>query len=998
MPGPLEKQTVPVDLKGGQDGKSSPNSIPIGKLALLQNCIRRKTGRIDKRFGFDALSTTTVDGSTISSGQRLFAHRDELGLISSSTIYSYAPGVAKWADRGTWSAPTASVSFSFSNAFDQALYDFATYENVSCYVWVDRKLSSVTVRCQVVDDTTGAVLLYDTEVSSSGDMPKVVALNGYFVIYYIRAGTLYTRRIQKNAPTTLSTEATVNSTVNGIYDIVDWNGAVGVAAVPTTSNNILLFFFGETGAPNPGTYASTVTVNTRGDGAVTVAVCPEQDRIILGYSSSSGGEANETHGRVFDSALNPYSNTNFASVLARNITFSCKSDGSSCIFFEVAAGATFNHTTRIQRFSLLGGADSQIIVRSVGLGSKAFTLNSEFYAVVAHDSALQPTYFLVNSHGKICGKFLYSTGGGLTRANTSGAAFTRALHSGLSRAISNNTTISVLLQTATQLIAAADGTTFSQNYNIKRYDLDFNNQYASGELGEANYFAGALVGEYDGVSVVESGLCLFPENVSSAASGADSALSTGTYYFSVVYEWINARGEREQSAPSILGSQAVTATNHLTITPSTLRITNKQAAYSRSDVIIVLYRSQVDDPTVLYRDVIVKNDPTNDSVVLTSLVSDAAVATGEILYTIGGELENVGAPACSAVTRHNNRLILSGLEDGNTIAYSKEQRTGDATAFAAEFIIQVEPKGGRVYAAASLDDKLIIFKKTDLYAETGEGPTRNGQFNDFQSPKNIATDVGCSNPVSIVLTPLGLMFQSNKGIYLLDRALQTKYIGDRVETYNDLAVTSAVVLDDTNEVRFTTSDVTMVYNYYYDEWSVFSNYSATSAIPHSTLGYCHLKSTGEVRVESSSYLDAGSRITMAIETGWLDFAGIQGFQRIWSINCMGEYMTQHFTRVMVAYDRDAVFNEIKYFDTRDAISTSTFGDTGPFGTGGFGSGSQSYSWRLKPRRQKCEAIKIRIEDVDTLTDAGGGSVALNALMFEVGVKGTASKDTSNRNL
>jgi len=50
-------------------------------------------------------------------------------------------------------------------------------------------------------------------------------------------------------------------------------------------------------------------------------------------------------------------------------------------------------------------------------------------------------------------------------------------------------------------------------------------------------------------------------------------------------------------------------------------------------------------------------------------------------------------------------------------------------------------------------------------------------------PSLIPTDTGTINPRSIVLTPMGIMYQSEKGIYLLDRSLQVSYIGADVEAY-----------------------------------------------------------------------------------------------------------------------------------------------------------------------------------------------------------------------
>lgn len=64
--------------------------------------------------------------------------------------------------------------------------------------------------------------------------------------------------------------------------------------------------------------------------------------------------------------------------------------------------------------------------------------------------------------------------------------------------------------------------------------------------------------------------------------------------------------------------------------------------------------------------------------------------------------------------------------------------------------------------------------------------------------------------------PLGIMYKSNKGIYLLNRSLQVDYIGSPVEDYNSQNITSADLIQDKNRRRFlTSSGVTLVYDYYF---------------------------------------------------------------------------------------------------------------------------------------------------------------------------------------
>ena len=66
------------------------------------------------------------------------------------------------------------------------------------------------------------------------------------------------------------------------------------------------------------------------------------------------------------------------------------------------------------------------------------------------------------------------------------------------------------------------------------------------------------------------------------------------------------------------------------------------------------------------------------------------------------------------------------------------------------------------------------------------------------------------------------MFQSAKGIYLMDRSLESiKYISDAVEAYNSYTVTSSKLITSLNQVRFTLSGgVVLVYDYFVDQWSV----------------------------------------------------------------------------------------------------------------------------------------------------------------------------------
>jgi hypothetical protein len=79
--------------------------------------------------------------------------------------------------------------------------------------------------------------------------------------------------------------------------------------------------------------------------------------------------------------------------------------------------------------------------------------------------------------------------------------------------------------------------------------------------------------------------------------------------------------------------------------------------------------------------------------------------------------------------------------------------------------------GVNVTALAELDDKLIAFGDNSTYVISGDGPEPTGANNSFSAPFKVSADVGCSRPDTITTIPQGLMFVSQKGIFLLDRGM-----------------------------------------------------------------------------------------------------------------------------------------------------------------------------------------------------------------------------------
>jgi hypothetical protein len=222
---------------------------------------------------------------------------------------------------------------------------------------------------------------------------------------------------------------------------------------------------------------------------------------------------------------------------------------------------------------------------------------------------------------------------------------------------------------------------------------------------------------------------------------------------------------------------------------------------------------------------------------------------------------------------------------------------------------------------------------------------------------------------SVISTPLGIMYKSEKGIYLLDRALQAHFIGSQVTAFDAYDVTSAQMSEATREVRFTlTNGTALVYNYNFQAWSVFTNHSAVASTTYQGK-WAHLTSAGVVNVETpGSWLDNATAIVRRLVTSWWAGAGVQGFQRVRRALLLFKPQAASATTVNlgVAYDYD------------DTIAQTAVAGTAL--TGGTTAGAQVL---VHLARQKCEAVQITVTETTTANEEGP---RFSAIAMEVGAK------------
>src|SRR5262249_45126218 len=157
----------------------------------------------------------------------------------------------------------------------------------------------------------------------------------------------------------------------------------------------------------------------------------------------------------------------------------------------------------------------------------------------------------------------------------------------------------------------------------------------------------------------------------------------------------------------------------------------------------------------------------------------------------------------------------------------------------------------------------------------------------------ISDDVGCSEPASVVKTPIGVLFKSLKGIWLANGE-GISYIGADVALYNGERINAAMTMPTVNQVRFVTANRVLVFDWEFKRWTTWtiSGFGgALDAVLWRDTMVLLVNAAGRLLQETpGSYLDDGVPYSMAIETPWLKPAGSVGEILFRELLVLGRYL------------------------------------------------------------------------------------------------------------
>ena len=520
-------------------------------------------------------------------------------------------------------------------------------------------------------------------------------------------------------------------------------------------------------------------------------------------------------------------------------------------------------------------------------------------------------------------------------------------------------------------------------------------QKESTHAGAGLFLSGGTPQTYDGHRFVEAGFPWRPEILDARPDDTAGGPAVGTYSYTAVYEWRDARGSTHRSEPS--APLVVTTDGNATnLEIRCCNISMKDNAFigaSGSPIKIDVYRT-VQDGQIFYplfrgNDGLSKdlaNIPQNVPSAHTVQVQDGALdsqisdATPLSFTQVNGDWSPIPGetvPALGAVASWQNRVVGVSSEETKRLWISREiapEARGEqytVPEFASALTFRIDQVEGRVVALQEMDNALILFTRDAIYALNGSPADATGQGSTL-ALQLLQRDTGCVEPRSVAPAPDGIYFQSRRGLYKLTRQNSLEYVGADVEDELRAAgnIRAITVHEDSHQCRVLCnggpfdSPRVLVYDWLMKLWAVWplpeaSTTDGLSSAVDAVVWRGHvgehahavLQTSGVFVQKASTSLsryadESGAEDTVAIlvdaRTGWIHLAGLAGFKRIRKIGL-------HFTKaaasgltIQIEYDRDG---------------TQT--DGASMQTAGFASPAPAYV-EVRTNVQKCTSIRIRI--------------------------------------
>jgi len=1015
----LDWQTIQIPIAAGLAQKQNDQAMNPPNLTRALDVQFDDVGSVEPRPSYFGLGTVAAaengniyGGGTISTGRRLVTNGDELLLFDKDTLYSWNAQNAVWVSRGTHLATEIAEGSRFVTTDDQIAPDRAELNGVVFFSWHKVVAGNTTGYVAAVDKITGSVLMSPYELAGFQRIRLTALTTKVLLSFFDGINGVYCYALDPASPTTAlggastTVQTGTGATVN--FDVVKVPAAdravFGIRRAVTASHDVVTMTAGLTAArsnkartcdgpiavscPPTGTHVQIVRANganVQGDLILLSTLADVYTAQAIGAAGGVGipfAQIAASHRSVQDSGV------------YRCYVFWSASEGSDDTDFEttsnwVSTGNTLGSSaTFVRRLGIASRAfdhDGRVFVWTVFAGASVFGGSND----PRFGAQLQNTYFLYRDDAFLAAKAARFNAGGFS-----------ALIGHIPGVQSLGSGVYAMAGTERRIIELGEkqGGYGARAPREVKVTFDSNAARRCVRHGQTLYVTGGELLQYDGVRLTEAGYHLYP-NYFEAALTVAGAMDLGSYTYKLTWRWDNATGEVDRSTTATTVSAETTAGYlGIAIAPAIpLYVTHK----TDNELAVEVWRTAVNptDDAPFY--LVTSKDPaalTNPNRYTPNLRTGSSLATlndelaDEDLTILEsspdnyGVLENLAPPACTIIAANSDRVFLAGVAgDPHRVWYSKLREEGLCAAFNDALTVTVPPGNGAITALAFLNDTLIAFKETAIYALSGDGFTNLGQGINYGPARVLSVDVGAVDYDSVALCDKGLIFKSRKGFYILNRGWTVDYIGGGVSDYDTETVNAVHVIEGQHQIRCMTtvasgvpyvtpgdpvSTVTgrvLLYDTLVSQWAEWSLEGVHAAIWNGT--HCYAKATGAL--SDAGLFDQTDATSYDIETGWIKPADLQGYARIRAINILGIYGTPQRIRVRLARDY-----QITYFDDRNwTVNGTTIGDP--------------VQVRIQPPIQQIEAIKVRITMVFPTVPGNAYAFApmtLTGIGLEVGIK------------
>lgn len=946
---PLPWQVVQVPLSGGIQTKEDARASDPRQLDVAEDLQFEELLGVQTRLPYVAMPNAIFGGGTLANCRRIDVVNGELVLQTSSAIYSWNARLSTWVLRATYLAAAIEETPVFATAGDQIDGDRAELDGTVVFAWTE----GTAVFAAALDKATGSVLVPPTAVAvvapgtSTAFRPKLVALATKIMLLNIDfnpgAPRLVARAIDplNPAPGIVATPTiliTSGGTLTGMYDAVrvDSQDLLVGAATFTSTTGYVAFTL---------TPLLAIAVSNKAratDGPIAVASPPGgvQTQIVRSNSTAILGDflTTTTLADVHTAqAIGTALFTPVNQIAAAHRTVQTSSAFRCYVFWSsgesTSSGSWTSQTSWVDTAGALGTTAS--FAGYLGVGSRAFAGPSgsvfvwltfggatgvfgSFSVASVPAFQLQNTYFLYRDDAFLVAKCVASHGGGL-QPNQGQLPGVQMLSS------------SSFAWCATQrrrLALANGGRGFAAREPVDVHvTFDSVNARRSATIGGTLYIAGGEIMQYDGVQLVELGTHIYPWTMQ-ASSGSGGAITPGTYTYKFTARYPNAQGEQDRSTTATDANVSITTATSVSVSTTPVTPTHKLVVPPALEVWRTqgnpgddapFYLVSSNDPTVIgtpnnryIPNSVPPASPPLFTPTFTDLLADAAITLLEQNPENGSVLENVTPPPAQIAIATDVRIFLAGIAGAPDTVWASMQRIAGAVAqFNDALTVDVPRPGGAITALAYLNETLVVFRETSIYALPGIGFDNTGGGQNFGPANRLSGDVGAVSAESVVFTPLGIVFKSAKGWYVLDRSWNPQYIGGPVNAFDADVPLAAHIVEGQHQVRLLTNNRMLVWDYYWAlespsgnwaQWGAWSPWSVTGGV-HATIwqgAHIVLTSTGPL-VQHAAF-DAPTGYGIDAETVWLKNTDLQNAVKCRAISVLGEYRSSCAIRIRVARD------------------------------------------------------------------------------------------------